>query len=76
MIEPPLIRDGIKGDAASKIAQFVTSKSPWRFLKLGYNPKYICAKGDNQYCQAACMCKTVSDGICSMKPRRIANESC
>jgi hypothetical protein len=75
LIEPPLSRDGVKGGAASNIAIFMTSGIPWNFLKLGYNPR-IYAKGNHEQCRAACLCRTVSDGVCSIQPRRIANESC
>lgn len=75
LIEPPLRRYGVEGESASNIGQFVTSGIQWNFLKLGYNPK-IFAGNDYKHCQAACKCKAVSNGVCYLQPRLVANESC
>lgn len=76
VIKPPLSPPfGVEDSAASNIAQFTKSNFPWNFLKLGYNPRWRRSLNDDR-CKAACVCETVSDRVCFLKPGRLLNESC
>jgi len=62
---------------ASNIAQFVEKDESWQFLRLGYYPEaWQTGQAGTKavQCKAACMCRTVHKGICSITPGGLAEK--